>query len=107
MHHKTHVSQLLLFLDGFYVMLLNIFSLNVKCLPISGETAWTSMISTSIKFIGMFTSTGINKVTIQEVMVLSTLFIPVQYLFLPTGTLCMLNSQFLISTFFLQDFLLQ
>ena len=37
-------------------------------------------------------------------MVMSTLFVPVQYLLLPIVTLSMLNSQFLISTLFLQQY---
>ena len=38
MHDKTHVSQLLVFLDGLYVMLVNNFSLNMECFPIPEET---------------------------------------------------------------------
>ena len=55
----------------------------------------------------MFTSTSIDKVTIQMVMMSSTFFIPVGYVLFPTVTLSMLNSQSLISTPFLEHFLLQ
>ena len=87
-----------MFFYGLSVMLLNIFSLNVKCLPIPGETARAAMIPAPIKFIGMFTSTSINKVTIQTVMMSSTLIIPIQDVLFPVVTLSMLNSQSLISS---------
>ena len=106
MNYKTHVPQLLVLLDGLYVMLLNIFSLNMECFPILGETTRAAMIPALFKFMGMFMTAGINKVTIYVVMMTSTLFVPVWYL-LPVVTLNMLNSQSLISTLFLQQFLLQ
>ena len=103
-HYKINVSQLLVLLDGLYVMLLNIFSLNVECFPIPGETVRATMIPAPIKFIGMSMTAGINKVTIQVVMVTSTLFVHIWYLLLPIVTLSMLNSQSLISTFSCNSF---
>ena len=55
----------------------------------------------------MFTSTSIDKVTIQTVMTSSTLLIFVGYVLFPTVTLSMLNSQSLISSPFSLHFLLQ
>ena len=79
----------------------------MECFPIPGETVRATMIPAPIKFIGMFMITGINKVTIQVIMVMSTLFVPVRYLLLPIVTLSVLNSQSLISALFLQQFLFQ